>query len=178
MQQEYPEHLIYKWTTERLDKAVIKFCKTFIVELQYLVLTDYGLINTLSDGSDINLSTWAAQTSKDFPIFTLKFRKEPIAGPDFRQFQLFQMRQMAYGITPHPIIANLEECKREKKTANILGIGVVNDEGTSIGPLNLEVVWTNAEAVRLFKNVNLSKEQAMVLAADAVKAGKGIIRKY
>jgi len=34
-----------------------------------------------------------------------------------------------------------------EKTANILGIGVVNNEGTSIGPLNLEVVWTNAEAL-------------------------------
>jgi hypothetical protein len=119
-----------------------------------------------------------AQTSKDFPIFTLKFCKEPIAGPDFRQFQLFQMRRMAYGIAPHPIIMNLEECKRAEKTANILGIGVVNDEGTSIGPLNLEVVWTNAEAIRLFKSVKLSGEQAVALLADAVKEGKGMIRKY
>jgi hypothetical protein len=161
-----------------VDKAVTKFRKVFIAELQRLVMIEYGLTDLLSNTDTIDLNGWEAKTSKDFPVFALQFRKEPIPGADYRQFQLFRMMRMAYGIGSHPVIMNLEKRKRESKTANILGLGVVNDDGTrSIGPLNMDVIWTNAEELRGLRGLNISKQQAMLAAAEAVEAGKGLVQK-
>jgi hypothetical protein len=178
MEKNYPQHPVYRWSTERLDNAVHKFRKVFISELRHLVLAEYGLADMLLDTGIIDLNGWEAKTNQDYPVVSLKFCDEHIPGPDYRQFQLFRLLRVSCGIGSHPVIMNLEECKRENKTAIILGIGVVSDDGaSSIGPVNMDVIWTNVETLRLHKGVRLSRAQAMIMLAEAVKAGKGAMRK-
>jgi hypothetical protein len=174
MEKKYPEHPVYKWSTERLDNAVAKFRKVFIHELRHLILAEYGLVDTLLDTGIIDLNAWEATTNKDYPVVSLRFRDEPILGPDYCQFQLFRLLRISYGIGSHPVITNLEECKRENKSAIIFGVGVVTNDGTSsIGPVNMDVIWMNVETLRLHKSDGITKAQAMVMLAEAVKTGKG-----
>lgn len=178
MEKKYPEHPVYKWSTKRLEDAVTKFRKVFIFELKHLILAEYGLADMLLDTGIIDLNGWEAKTNKDYPVMSLRFRDEPISGPDYRQFQPFRLLRVSCGIGSHPVIMNLEECKLENKSAVIFGIGVVtNDGASSISPVSMDVMWMDVETLRLHKGVGITKKQAMIMLAEAVKASKDTMRK-
>ncbi|KIM72794.1 hypothetical protein PILCRDRAFT_15776 [Piloderma croceum F 1598] len=135
MEKKYAEHPVYKWSTERLDDAMTKFHLTFIFELQDLIVAEYELTDTLLETGVIDENAWEAKTNTDYPVLSLKFRNEPIEGPDYRQFEVFRLLRETLGLGWHPVIKNMEEFKRETKTSVILGISVVTDEGTrKVGP--------------------------------------------
>jgi hypothetical protein len=111
MEKKYTEHPVYKLSTEWLDDAMTKFHKTFIFELQDLIMAEYELTDTLLETGVIDENAWEAKTNTDYPVLSLKFCNEPIEGPDYHQFEVFRLLEETLGLGWHPVIKNMEEFK-------------------------------------------------------------------
>jgi hypothetical protein len=177
MEGKYEIHPIYKWEVPRIYLAMIKFRKAFLFELQSIVWSEYALSHLVSDTGHINQSDWDAKTDKDFPMFTLAFRKEPIQGHDYRQFTITNLVRTNMGLGVFPGLMKLEEEKHKLGTAVIIGVNVVNEKGESLCPYNMEVIWTEAITLMAHKSLNLTRRQVIARANEAVEAGKGVFGK-
>jgi hypothetical protein len=172
MKHEFGKHPKYNWDNVRMSKAIERFRKVYAMELSFVVFTEYGLSELLSEEGVLNVEEWKKRCEKDYLLFELMLRGMPIKGADYRQFQIHSIRRMRLGSGEWE--ENMRGSMEKMGAGMMLGVTVIDENGKPLSGIGSEIYGANEEMIMMHKMMKGDTKKMMEWFDERVEGGSGL----